>query len=144
MKYNIYYWPFDWFGLWKEHDEGFENYPSVHEFVDRSINSKYNKTSILSYLKSGEVMMCTSAFQFPNPITGKRASKTVCYRTDGKRIWFDDIIELIENNDLCLPNSWLQEMMENNYRFRDLTDLDIDAMTSKLFNDLKSFKSDKG
>lgn len=115
MKYNIDNWPFYWFGIWKEYGEGYEHYPSIQDFVDANTNHKYDKNNIISYLKSGKIIMCTSLFQRSNPITGEKKTKTVCYRTDGKRVWLDDIIDLIENDNLCLPHSWLQEMIENNF-----------------------------
>lgn len=115
MMFNAENWPYKWFGVWKEYGKHYENYPSVHGFIDEAKNSKYDKEQLLRYLRDGHIIAATSRINFPNPVTGEVIGGSLCNRTDGKWLWFDDLADYVENNHAVIPDQWYLDIQNNNF-----------------------------
>jgi hypothetical protein len=96
------------FGFWREHREDYTHFPNISEFVDKKINNSYSKERLISYLKSGGMVVVTSGRCFTNPFTKQKFSDSFVIRTDGVREWPEDLIMYIENYDVCIPDDWYE------------------------------------
>ncbi len=126
MSYNSKNWNHTWFGFWNEYGEGYENCPSVFDFIDKTINETYDKTLLCNYLNNGIVLVSTSLHCFPSPVDGKITYGSVSYRTDGKWVWFDNIVSFIENDNLTIPEVWYQEIEAKKFIFPDVSSDQLD------------------
>jgi hypothetical protein len=108
-------WPHKWFGFWYEQGEHYKNCPSVHLFVDHSVNKTYRRKELASYLATAPVVASTSRWNFPNPLSGERSGGSLSTRTDGEWIWLDDLADLVEKNDVCIPSNWLLKIHQRLY-----------------------------
>jgi hypothetical protein len=115
MMFNAENWPYKWFGMWREYGEHYKKYPSVHDFTDAARNATYDKEQLLKYLRNGYKLVATSRINFPNPVTGEIVGGSICYSTDGKWLWFDDLADYVENNHVVIPDEWYRDIQNNNF-----------------------------
>jgi hypothetical protein len=115
MNLSIDNWPYVWFGLWKEFGEGYENYPSIQNFIEVDINRNYEIERLKDYICNGYVVASTSRNNFPSPFTGEGKTGSISFRTDGKWIWLDDIYEYIVKYHLVIPNIWYKEIKNKDF-----------------------------
>lgn len=127
MSYNNKKWPFKWYGLWKEYGVGYENYPSIFNFVDKNINERYDKDKLLEYLSNGSTVTSTSAINFPSPFHNDNNEGTVSFRTDGEWVWLDNIVKYIKYNNLLIPDIWLKKLIDKNY-ILDIKEIKLDKL----------------
>lgn len=122
MNYNMNNWPFQWFGFWKEYGIGYENCPSIHDFIDVEVNKRYDKQALINCLKHSHVLVTTSAVSFPSPISGKVGNEEASIQTDGEWLWFDAIILSIEFDGLVIPTRWYKEMEVRGFNSGNVTE----------------------
>jgi hypothetical protein len=108
-------WPHRWFGVWKEYGPAYRNCPSVQSFVDRNMTASYNKARLRDYLTRAQIVASTSRTSFPCPFTGKRTTRAVSFRTDGKWLWLDDLPDYIDDYDVAIPTEFLSEITSHAY-----------------------------
>jgi hypothetical protein len=108
-------WPHRWFGVWSEFGKAYAKCPSATSFVAPEINRTYRKTELRAYLTSAQAVAASSRWNFPNPFTGERRSGSLCFRTDGKWLWLDDLADYVDDHALAIPSSWLAEIEARNY-----------------------------
>ena len=113
MNKLIQNWPHKWFGMWKEHGEGYENCPSIREFVDADLVSTYSFTDLENYLLNSQELAATSSY--PDAFTGEVMFGSVTYITDGVWLWFDSLPYYIKKYNVAIPNSFLEHIKSNNY-----------------------------
>ena len=118
-------WPNRWFGFWKEMP-GYEQCPSIREFVDP--NGPPSEKRLLSYLRSGNVFLATSALAFPNAITGELRSGSLLFMTDGVWAWPSDLAEYIEKHNVCLPAEFISHIVDAKYLVPVLDDIDTESL----------------
>ncbi len=117
------------FGFWKEYGKSYDNYPSIVEYINKDINSIYDKCKLIKYLTSGGIVCVTSNLSFPNVITKKSTSGTLAIRTDGLWEWPDNLVEYIDHYDVFIPEEWYEYIKSNNFTVSEdvkkrLTDID--------------------
>jgi hypothetical protein len=128
MIYNIYTWPFKWFGFWKEYGDDYRNYPSIHDFVDVDINKNYERDKLLMYLRNGKALATTSISAFSLPITGVINRGSVTVRTDGIWLWLDNICDLIENHHLIIPEGLYTHILRNDFLIPEINAEDLEKL----------------
>lgn len=112
------------FGFWKELGKSYENFPSIYEYINKEINSSYEKDKLIMYLRSGGIVCVTSGFNFPNVINSKSISGSLAIRTDGLWEWPENLVEYIANFDLCIPNDWYDYISLNKFKISDKTKME--------------------
>ena len=112
---SIDLWSSKWFGIWREYGDSYKNYPSVNEFIFPEIVKKYELKKLLNYLRNCQVISATSREHFPDPVTGEIIYGSICYRTDGKWLWLDDLPDYIEKHSVAIPKEFLKNIEDNGY-----------------------------
>lgn len=128
MKYNYNNWPFKWYGLWKEYGTGYENYPSIKEFIDQQKNRTYNKERLIEYLNTGVVVATTSKRNFISPFKSDNESGSISFRTDGKWLWLDNISEFISHNELTIPENWYNEILDRDFIIPEVAESQLQGL----------------
>lgn len=117
------------FGYWKEYGEGYNDCPSVKQYVNPERNRQYDKEKLINYLNTAPAFVATSAMGFASPFDGSRKSGSLCVKTDGKRQWLDNINDFILHNNLVIPEDWYQEIVANNFI---VPDFDLNAFIASI------------
>lgn len=126
MNYSYRNWPFRWFGIWKEYGIKYTNYPAIQMFVDPSINCIYEKQMLIEYLNRGIIVATTSRINFPSPFDGKISPGSISFRTDGNYMWLDNISELINYNNLIIPEKWHNEMKMKHFIMPEVSESQLE------------------
>lgn len=109
-------WNTKWYGIWKEHGEGYENYPGIHLFVDESRVKTYNLEKLGEYLTQAPAVVVTSRLGFPNAFTGEVSGDSFALRTDGNWIWYDDLFDYIKYHNVAIPDRWYEEIKKADFK----------------------------
>ncbi|WP_276481180.1 hypothetical protein [Paraflavitalea pollutisoli] len=112
---NNHEWPHKWFGVWREYGKGYEQYPSVWDFVQPELNAGYEKPRLLKYIRSGYALASSSRRHYPHPVTGMVKTGSICYRTDGVWLWLDDLGDYIEKSGVVIPDAWYRHIQNNQF-----------------------------
>lgn len=115
-------WPYHWFGFWKEYGDSYINCPSIFNFIDKEENQKYDKEKLVKYLANSQILVATSAINFPNIFTNEKKWGSICYRTNGELIWLENICELILFNNIVIPCEWYSKIKKSNYEIKAIPD----------------------
>lgn len=108
-------WPYKWFGVWSEYGEGFENYPSIKEFMNPAIVGEYLLKDLDYYLSNCQIVATTSGSVFPDPKDGKVIKESISYRTDGEWLWIDSLPYYIKKYEVAIPEKFLRNITKNKY-----------------------------
>jgi hypothetical protein len=124
------HWPYKWFGNWREMGRGYDSCPSIYDWIDPEEVKSYGDDlpKILNYLRSATVVVATSAIAFPNIITGQKKMGAVCYLTDGTWLWFDDLADYIEQNNVALPRNFYEHIKEQSFIPLDASNVNPDDL----------------
>lgn len=71
------------------------------------MSSDYDKPALRRYLTTAEIVASTSRASFPSPFTGKQLAGSISFRTDGKWLWLDDLVDHIDQYGVTLPPAFL-------------------------------------
>ncbi len=112
-------WPHKWFGVWKEYGEEYKNCPSIKDFIYPEIAANYELNKITNYLTTSTGIVATSRSSFPEPFTKEILSGSISYRTDGVWVWLDDLPNYIKKYGVALPQSFLDNILRNDYKVID-------------------------
>lgn len=115
MEHDINNWPYRWYGLWKEYGKEYEKFPSIKSFINPIENARYHKEKLRNYIEAGHVYATTSSFNFPSPFDKKIKDDSISFRTDGKWLWLDNIIDFIDHNNLAIPIEWYNDILLRQY-----------------------------
>ena len=124
-------WPHKWFGIWREIGPSYYTCPSIYGWVDREEVKSYGDDlpKIINYLRTSTVIVTTSAMGFPNIISGQRKRESsISYRTDGTWVWFDDLAEYIELNNVALPRDFYEHMKKQSFISPDASKINPDDL----------------
>ena len=128
----LLHWPHAWYGFWHEYGPDFAHYPSALACVDPARTARYDLPRLLAYLRSGHPLLATSRASFPSPFTGHRAGGSLCYVTDGRWYWPDDLADYVAEHQVALPDAWYAEIEAHGFRMPALTEEDQEKQTGKL------------
>ncbi len=103
-------WKHRWFGVWSEYGERYSSCPSIYDFVNPQINSRYPVEQVVSYIKDAHTIAVTSRLNFPDPFDANRDQGSISYKTDGKWLWLDNLADYVQKNGVCIPERWLSDM----------------------------------
>jgi hypothetical protein len=118
-------WQHRWFGLWRETGGHYSSCPSVYEFVNQEINSRYDIEKLCKYIESSHALESTSRISFPCVICGQQFDGSLVVRTDGVWWWHDDLVHYIRFHDLAIPTEMLKNIETNNYLPPPVNDEDV-------------------
>jgi len=124
-------WPYKWFGIWKEMGPGYNSCPSVYDWIDPEEVASYGDDlpRIKNYLRKATIIVTTSAMAFPNIISGKsKREDSVSYQTDGTWVWFDDLAEYVELNNVALPRNFYTHMKKHSFIPPDASNVNPDDL----------------
>lgn len=121
-------WSHKWFGVWREFGRGYENCPSIHDFVGSENSPTYDVGRQLLYLETAHVIAATSRMNFPCVITGTVFHGSLCVRTDGVWWWHDDLGHYIKKHRVFLPPAMVAVIEENNYSPPSVSDEQISQL----------------
>jgi hypothetical protein len=107
-------WPHRWFGWWREEHGRRSGYPSIYTFVREKGFAYAEKEKIVEYLSTAYAYAATTWQGCL--ITGRGPLSTLCYRTDGKWHWPDDLAYYVDKQRVCLPTKMLAEMEKNGFK----------------------------
>lgn len=108
-------WSNRWFGLWREQGFGFENCPSINEFIEPGLVEGYRLNELFCYLDNSETVATTSGDSFCDPFSGEIIKESISYKTDGKWLWLDSLPYYIEKYKVAIPLSFLKNIDNNGY-----------------------------
>jgi hypothetical protein len=106
-------WPNKWFGVWKEQGAGFENCPSLKDFINVELVKEYNFSELFWYLEDSQTVATTSGDSFPDPFTGELIKESISYKTDGRWLWLDSLPYYIEKYKVAIPIEFFNDIMSN-------------------------------
>lgn len=98
-------------GYWKEQGPAYGEEPSIEGFIDTEWNPE-DKSQIVKYLLSAEIVAATSAMAFPCVICKQKFHGSVCKRTDGRFYWLDALAHYVDKHHLRLPEGMLKYMRQ--------------------------------
>src|SRR5580700_2661717 len=105
MMMNAQKWTYTWFGFWREAPDGFEDCPSVFDWIDPEWKKGADVDLVARYLELCPFVLATSGDVCA--VCGSVAKDTLAYRTDGAWYWPDDLSHYIVQHSVRLPEESL-------------------------------------
>ncbi len=95
-------------GYFKELKHGLINGPCLNELLGKGDYAAH-KSQLLSYLKSGFVYIASPGIGI-DVIDNQRISGAIHALTDGKWMWPADLVYYVENYNVGLPDTFLNDL----------------------------------
>ncbi|MDQ3813271.1 MAG: hypothetical protein M3347_04895 [Armatimonadota bacterium] len=132
-------WPHNWFGWWREYGERYEDFPSIHSFMDKSwefeakdklinylmesqalAHSPSGRSCIFNQCRRSKIEYSKKHLMFPGP------------QTDGVWLWFADLSHYVKYHDIRLPDSMVTHIVSNNFIPQQLASASLQSVAEGL------------
>ena len=104
-------WPHRWFGFWADPGDEPGEFPQIGPWLRPDIAVGDGVDAAVNYLTTARHLTATSRSTQPCMVCGERGTGSLCVRTDGVWLWWDNLDHYIEAHGLVLPDG-LRERIE--------------------------------